>query len=348
MRYKILVLLPTFACSQAGLVPAEGGTAVDPSTTGRPPDAEAVPGGDPRWMKVDASGSVACGLLSNGIATCWGTGLWGQLDVPDARFVDLISGDFFSCGQTEEGEILCWGCENREGQDEEPTAPCDEAPSERLTGLEAGYNQACGITAEGDLLCWGMLSPFEEQTRWSGPFLGWGIGDANLCTIDPEGSTTCYGSLGTKPGRDEPIVALQPPAGSLFQQVATTPNGACGVGFDGIASCWGFDSRVPPGRGPAVPAPPIPLQTISSGGWDICGLGVDGRAVCWGDWFMDPEAPGYGPPPEDVQFESVEDGDLNACGVVLGGEEIRCWGTPGPTLDVPSIEDVMRAHADAP
>jgi hypothetical protein len=344
-------LLALGGCSQAGRVPGFS-TGTWPELTSASPTVgiDTIPGGRPRWSKVDVSGDVACGLLSNGIAACWGNAAWGQLDVPDERFTDLIAGDAFTCGQTETGSITCWGCENTEG-DEEPTAPCTEMPAEPLTDLQAAYGEACGVSSGGDVVCWGMLSPFEEQDRWPGPFLSWAVGDANLCTIDLGGQTTCYGSLGTPPGRDEPLVAIQPPPEPLFQQVATTPNGGCGLQFDGMASCWGYNDRLPPGRGPAVQPPLVELRTISSGGWDICGLGVDGRAVCWGDGFMDPMLRSYDPPPAELVFDSVDNGDLHACGIVEGGEEIRCWGLNSDVegLDPgPSIDDVMAAHGEPP
>jgi hypothetical protein len=188
MRLSLALLLTTGACSQAGRVPAFS-TGTGPELTSSSPTVgiDTIPAGRPRWVKVDVSGLVACGLLSNGIATCWGNGYWGQLEVPDLRFIDIIAGDFFTCGQTEDRAITCWGCENRDGEDEEPTAPCDEVPEEPLTDLQAAYGEACGVSSGGDVVCWGMLSPFDEQSRWKGPFLSWAIGDANLCTVALDG-----------------------------------------------------------------------------------------------------------------------------------------------------------------
>ena len=85
-----------------------------------------VPGGtstqlvnSPSFTSLRMSTFLACGLLSDSTAACWGTvppgdGSTGPSDTAVAvsgghRFVELAMGWDFACGRTSAGEVWCWG-----------------------------------------------------------------------------------------------------------------------------------------------------------------------------------------------------------------------------------------------
>lgn len=52
----------------------------------------------------------ACVLDSNSRAVCWGDNGVGQLDAPEDQFLQIASGDYFTCGVRADGRVKCWGC----------------------------------------------------------------------------------------------------------------------------------------------------------------------------------------------------------------------------------------------
>ncbi len=82
-------------------------------------------GGGHAFVDIDAGGTHACALTSDGVAWCWGRNDEGQLGVAhdafdpeaplpvrvdaDLRFTSLRAGNRFTCGVTAERNLVCWG-----------------------------------------------------------------------------------------------------------------------------------------------------------------------------------------------------------------------------------------------
>jgi hypothetical protein len=136
---------------------------------------------------------------------------------------------------------------------------------------------------------------------------------------------TCRGQVRHGP---EPALAIP------FAQVSAQGGLGCGLGEDGIATCWGKHRNGPDGS-PAG----IVLQRISVGGWHICGLTTADTLACWGPGVPDPLYSRPGPYPQ------VASGLWFACAMGADGN-VACWGdtsapkraTAGPTGGVVAAE----------
>jgi alpha-tubulin suppressor-like RCC1 family protein len=140
--------------------------------------------GGSTFRDVAAGNSYACGVLDNGAMYCWGRNGDGQLGVeagndcatsgaPDPclrepvlvpgghRFITVSAGDGHTCGNTEEGPVVCWG-RNRFGELGNGSLATTRNSPEVVRGgltfvsVSAGRHHTCGATRSGTLYCWGI------------------------------------------------------------------------------------------------------------------------------------------------------------------------------------------------
>jgi alpha-tubulin suppressor-like RCC1 family protein len=132
-------------------------------------------------MRVEASGSTACALMSAGEVRCWGSNLGGatgtgtptgaRLFVPSPEpvaipegvgVVDLQAsvGGSHICVMSTEGRVLCWGA-NSHGQlgfgSDLTTSPVpvEAGGIDDATGIAAGGSHTCAIRDGHEVWCWG-------------------------------------------------------------------------------------------------------------------------------------------------------------------------------------------------
>lgn len=117
--------------------------------------------------------SCALGLMSGGVAWCWGSNEHGQLGNPtslssthiptfvtgDDVFSTISLGAWHACGFTVGGAAKCWG-HNYLGQLGDGTLDVRTSPVELigapvLVGMVSGGYHTCGLTEHGALWCWG-------------------------------------------------------------------------------------------------------------------------------------------------------------------------------------------------
>jgi hypothetical protein len=132
----------------------------------------------------------------------------------------------------------------------------------RFASLHAGTSRTCGLPADGALHCWGLLrdalaSPgtgLGVPTPIVGPRLsafamqvgfGCGLGAADARPY-------CYGYLadlagGTPFVQSETLVRWGPDL--PLRSIAVGALGACGLGTDGVAYCWGSNMNGALGAG---------------------------------------------------------------------------------------------------
>jgi hypothetical protein len=83
-------------------------------------------------------------------AVCWGNGADGKTDAPADRFIDLVAGDWHTCGIRPDRTAVCWG-ENHFGQ--------TLIGTERFWMIAAGGTQTCGILrASKRVVCFGSFA----------------------------------------------------------------------------------------------------------------------------------------------------------------------------------------------
>jgi hypothetical protein len=70
---------------------------------------------DETLVQVGTGDANICGVLPAGGARCWGSGAWGQLDVPGGEFHKVLPAREQVCGLQGNGDIACWGLDPFEG-----------------------------------------------------------------------------------------------------------------------------------------------------------------------------------------------------------------------------------------
>jgi alpha-tubulin suppressor-like RCC1 family protein len=224
-------------------------------------------------------------------------------------------GDGFSCALDGRGVAFCWG-RNTQGQLGDGTTsdratPAPVAGNYTFTTIDAGYETACGVTTAGAILCWGSGS---------------------------------FGQLGDSTSRAASAVPVKVATTVGFRSVAVGGTFACGIATDGLAWCWGDNTRRSVGvlgtgdtissTIPRLVFGGIAFTALSAGLLHVCGLDSDGIGYCWGantsfqlgNYQFALFVPGPGRVATDLRFSSIAAGATSTCGVAVDGAA-HCWGT---------------------
>jgi alpha-tubulin suppressor-like RCC1 family protein len=143
------------------------------------------PGSWTNWKKVATGYGVACGLLTDGTAWCWGEAYEGVLgddqtavnrerpvQVKDSAgtstwsdWIDISVGRSQACGMRKDHTVWCWGTNAHGGlgngtqtNSAKPVQVQDNVGPTAWNDwvqISVGYLGACGIRTNGQLWCWG-------------------------------------------------------------------------------------------------------------------------------------------------------------------------------------------------
>lgn len=273
-----------------------------------------------RFVELAVGGRGNCGLADGARGYCWG---WRPGGGPGySTFPRLVSDvlDFASiatkCGVTTDGNGYCWG-PNSFGQtgsglpDNYVDDPVPVTGDISFEGIVHSGNHACGVTGGGAAYCWGA-------NRW--------------------------GALGNGTNSDSPV-PLEVAGDRQWRMVDAGGVGAgnhtCGVRFDGLGYCWGFNGAGELGDGtytdryePTTVAGGLTFETIRAGGNHSCGLTTDGKAYCWGNNYEGRLGNGTtsqstttpDPVTGGLTFAMVDAGLSHSCGLATDGL-LYCWGS---------------------
>jgi alpha-tubulin suppressor-like RCC1 family protein len=253
--------------------------------------------GNKTFVQLAGGQDHSCGLTADGVGYCWGSDGYGRLGngsglgssqspspidtspIPGNKtFVQLVTGDYHTCGLTVGGVAYCWGYDNF-GQlgnggaslDTQSPSPVDTSTisgNKTFVRLSAGRWHTCGLMADGAAYCWGYDTAGEL-----------GNGGASQDTQSPS-----------------PVDTSTVPGNKAFLKLTAGDAHTCGLTADGAGYCWGADGHGQLGDGDglldAQSPSPVDISTVTGnkafvqfalGLFHTCALTAEAVAYCWGE-----------------------------------------------------------------
>jgi len=278
-------------------------------------------------VSVDTSHERTCALDAGGAAFCWGPGRAGDvaetLDSPSPVAVEagamgalrsIAVAARVACGLDLAGSAWCWGASTTaycgDGMGVACPTPVPVDGGRIYDELQAGDRHVCG-RAGGEVWCWGSAANGR-------------LGD---------GSTS--GFVGTP----QQVLGIDD-ATALAVGYRTS----CVIRAGGAVACWGDGSAGQTGDGSEVDAPtPVAVSGLVDVDALVCFDGCFAHSatrgwVAWGDnegdWFGVGTVDDSATPVEaahGMDWDELFVAQNVACGRL--GDELRCWGSSGPTGD---------------
>lgn len=317
------------------------------------------------WSKVESAGGVPshyCGLHVDGTVACWGWNYRGQATAPIGAYLDVSTGDEFSCAVRSDGGLVCWG---------NSSLGRTAAPSGTFTRVSAGQKHACALRSSGVVACWGLTGGSTPSGTFQSVVA---LHSGRSCGVRTNGTPLCWGTGGLRVGsaaagtfvatddgcgiRTDGTLACWDPNAKIGDQPASIglPAGQfeswsrdCGIRTDHVVECRGGSSPVPSGKAllsfsgqcgvlvdhtlecwneglfaAGLPLPPSTgFASALATSAGMCGLRSDGSLQCIGQLGNDIAPPGA--------FASIGSGNGGFCGVRTDGT-VACWGGLNWTL----------------
>jgi alpha-tubulin suppressor-like RCC1 family protein len=234
----------------------------------------------------------------------------------------MASGFRHTCGLAGDGQLWCWGYNERGGIGVGTFTRAESAPQrvgDRFAQVAAGGDHTCAVTTDGELYCWG----FNDSNEVGVP------GNESIATPVRTGCESGNSNL------------------ACFDDWVAVGTGAfhsCGIRSSGELYCWGGNLNGQLGIGPPTNAfqESEPHRVGGDERWaDVdggrsysCALTESGQLYCWG--LNEDGQLGVGdetfvshPAPVDVDapagFRNLGLGEYHAC-AVRADRTLWCWG----------------------
>jgi len=178
---------------------------------------------DPRVISIEAGGSVACVLLADRMAKCWGDNRNGELgngtrthavspvQVSGLSEVSMITTrGGHSCAVLTDGAVRCWGANTRgqvgiSNKADDVLLPTPVAGLTSATAIASGLLHTCAVLRDGTVRCWGgnsygqlgngtttdSLKPV--VVKKIGSAVAVTAGEEHTCALLREGTVVCWG-----------------------------------------------------------------------------------------------------------------------------------------------------------
>jgi alpha-tubulin suppressor-like RCC1 family protein len=273
--------------------------------------------GTARWIEIQASESVSCGIQVDGSLWCWGgaDGLLGFDAVDNAPspvqvgtqtgWHGLEMGSQAACAIDAENQVWCWG-DNTSGFLGTGAATLQVAPalSTHAVGwrtLALGDEHFCGIDNSNRLWCVGedaegqlgdgRFELAEDPAQIAGQWRAIDAGAAHTCAIDLSNQGLCWGrnrsgALGdtTAPRHGVPVPSL---GGHLVSAVSTSGDTTAWLTDDAHIAMIGSGTGGVLGDGPIdstdlAPVEAMRWSSLALGVSHACGIAENGHVLCWG------------------------------------------------------------------
>ncbi len=261
----------------------------------------------------------ACGIKTNGEATCWGKGGDDRLIVPKdsggqtiTDWVQLEAGWAQACGVRAGGSVVCWGRQSHGRSD----GPSGNGPYQEAT---TAVFHGCALATDGSVDCWGRhtsLSVEYVEENWYAPVT------ARFTTIEMSTALSFYygcGLLVDKSiqcwGSAVDLSVFSPPAGK-FESISVGSANVCALDTEGYPHCWGASDG-----GLLTNLPSGAFSHVDGGLNYSCALGTpSGNINCWG---ADQGTGNLDAPSGSYAHFAV--GEKHGCAINSSGV-VTCWG----------------------
>jgi len=252
-----------------------------------------------------------------GKARCWGEDHhYGRLKVPkNYFFVQIVSGQFFSCGITLEQRVVCWGWIELPQRNEIPGL---------YSQISAGNVHVCGVKTDGHIFCWGAAE--KEILKPELPkdliFVQVSCALDHCCALDDSGHAHCWGGLSLHNEQFPPLdeVVINADGEVVTDFIIEKPVVSEDTELDGIGN---EQTDLPVGYKIVSIHPQY--RQIATGTGLSCGITLEDSSIrCWGNYRR------HNLPSDGTalpgSFRQISVGKLGICGVTESEGELRCWG----------------------
>ena len=257
----------------------------------------------------------------------------GLVKQDPVRWSQVAAGNLHTCAVTTEGEVYCWG-DNDRNQTEIPIGLLGDQwarqiPDPRFTKIVAGGYHTCVLEAETVISVTPMY-PGAPDTIPAGSIVCWGDNSAGQINV-PGAPADEYGNplpsdyragLGGTAARANGDLGSANSSGRMYVDVSAGANHTCAVRTTGIVDCWGSNShgqiRVPMQLRTVQPALVSmsgrlvrsgQFHSIEAGENFTCAINRDGGALCWGSNKWEQEYPPAG------EYTQLSAGRWHACAI---------------------------------
>lgn len=271
-------------------------------------------------VSIAPGSDLACAVLADGTASCWGdngSGDLGHGDIdpvfgtpafptkvgpapvvtalvgPKLTNVHAVDvGGTTSCAALDDGSVWCWG-------------HVPGMSNSNIAVQVPGFSGVTAISVAGFGICGLLTDSSVSCMDWSGAVTATGItsataisvSDSYACALISGGTVTCWGNNGSGQLGDggttatpAPGVSVQLATNDVAVSITTSPITACAALSSGTVKCWGSNdngqmgNNVAPGT-PSLPVPVINLQDavqVGGGTNQMCAVRRNGSVECWG------------------------------------------------------------------